>query len=561
MLIATADTQNLSQPAVQQPRNVRYTAESARRDGSFAEALDKSASTANTNKSAPAKTETPKQDISGKTDNDLSNKLDSPNELQDYVTETNQTPDVTKDSTAKDSDIPAAEEITGKNDPVLQLTDELTAAAALPILINLIPAEQDAEPIPEEPELPEVRPLTPEGNPIAEHTEVGQLSLLTPEKYVGLNPEIPDEGKFQAILNQVTEAPEPLPAVQPEQAETVQNIQTVQTVQTVQREPIAQVVHDVPEEAPKQDAPILSAPPLITVREDVPPDNPEIITAQTTMVANADVNNVKPLTDEALQKPTRDIFVSAEKPKPPVNTKTDSAEPLEPIDQPDELPPVQPRDGSYATSDDSGEADSGKDSGNSGKSETGSNVSEPAKGQTIDLAPRQVFSQVQAAASDAPLPVREIADVRPNEIFNKLVESAQLVKDVDGSSITMQLKPEHLGKVSLQVALNGEGTLNLKITAEDPNVRGMLNTQMARLVETLSEKGLKIASADVVYTGVADNNYGESNRQQQDGEAQSRRSGRRYTRESILTALDPSTALAGYQPYFGDDEQAMEYVA
>jgi flagellar hook-length control protein FliK len=530
ILIANAEPQNRAQPNVnvQPQRNARY--ENAKRDSSFADALDKSASTAKADTAktpktdtATTKTETPK----AKTENDLSEKLDSATEKQDYTAESKAAPEVTTDSDSTDiPDMPVINVITATDDPVIELTDELITVIAAPLMFNfLITPEQ----LPEEFELSDLQVMTEDGTlePALEHPEIGQLSLLDPEKYAGLNPEIPLESNFKAVMEQVDS--------------TVENVRTVQPEQTV-----------AVSKAEIAEPDIIEAPDII-VSDNVPiVANPDIVTAQTTMVANAEIDSAK-LTDEGTVKPDRDIFVPADKSKPLISTESGGEDSLEPITAIEEVAPVTPRESASGNNqnNENSESDKPKDSDNTA-------VKDPQNGQTIDLAPRQVFAQAQTEAAK---PVQVIQDVRPNEIFNKIVESAQLVKDVDGSSITMQLKPEHLGKVALQVALNGEGTLNLKITADDPNVRGMLNTQLAKLVETLSEKGLKIASADVVYTGVADDNYGEASRQRQNENTQNRRGGRRYTRESAIATIDTNAALIGYQPYFGNDTEVMEYVA
>ncbi|MDR0936207.1 MAG: flagellar hook-length control protein FliK [Oscillospiraceae bacterium] len=515
LLIANAEPQSRIQSSVQPPRNVRY--ENVKREGSFSDALGKSASTAKTEAVKAPRSEA----SSAKTENDLAEKLDSATTKKDYTTENN-APKVTKDSGK--TDIPSTDKLTGKDEPLTEVTDELTTVIVAPLLLNMLATPTQ---LPEDIETSDLRVMMPDGTLelASDHPEIGQLSLLEPEKYAGLNPEIETDGKFQSLLQTVDNA--------------VENVRTVQTEQ------VENFIS--PEITTEPDTPQL------TVSDNTlnaPLANPDLIAAQTTMVANTATDSAK-LTDEGAVKPGRDIFMSDDKGKPLVSVESAGEDTLEPITAIEEAAPVTPRESAGGNAENT--------SGGKTKDNETAAIKEPQNGQTIDLAPRQVFAQAQTEAAK---PVSEIQDVRPNEIFNRLVESAQLIKDVDGSSITMQLKPEHLGKVALQVALNGEGTLNLKITAEDPNVRGMLNTQLAKLVETLSEKGLKIASADVVYTGVADNNYGEANRQRQDGEnAPGRRDGRRYIRESAVATLDPNAALLGYQPYFGDDAEAMEYVA
>jgi flagellar hook-length control protein FliK len=66
--------------------------------------------------------------------------------------------------------------------------------------------------------------------------------------------------------------------------------------------------------------------------------------------------------------------------------------------------------------------------------------------------------------------------------------------------MTIQLKPELLGSVQLQLQMR-EGGMHVKISADDPAVRGAINAQIGSLIVSLSEKGLKIADVEVTYTG------------------------------------------------------------
>jgi len=91
--------------------------------------------------------------------------------------------------------------------------------------------------------------------------------------------------------------------------------------------------------------------------------------------------------------------------------------------------------------------------------------------------------------------------VKPENLFQELIERVQLMQNETRSAMTITLNPEHLGSVALEVAIDAAG-LHVKINAEDSGVRGMLNAQIAALIESLEEKGHQIAEVEVAYTGM-----------------------------------------------------------
>jgi len=91
--------------------------------------------------------------------------------------------------------------------------------------------------------------------------------------------------------------------------------------------------------------------------------------------------------------------------------------------------------------------------------------------------------------------------VKPENLFQELVQRVELMQNVTRSAMTLTLNPEHLGSVALEVAIDAAG-LHVKINAEDSGVRGMINAQIAALIEALEEKGHQVAEVEVAYTGM-----------------------------------------------------------
>ncbi|MDR0819767.1 MAG: flagellar hook-length control protein FliK [Oscillospiraceae bacterium] len=172
----------------------------------------------------------------------------------------------------------------------------------------------------------------------------------------------------------------------------------------------------------------------------------------------------------------------------------------------------------------------------------------------FNLAPKQVAANESFNGSVGVS--EQTQTVAPNQLYDKIVESAELIRGSQSDTMTLQLKPEHLGKVEIQLVLSSQGSLTLKVTADDQNVRGMLNSQIGQLVDSLNSKGMKVESAEVVYSGVADDLAGKNaNQGQQENGRQSRRP------VQVARSADPVTSGYAYETYWGETEEVTEYLA
>ena len=93
------------------------------------------------------------------------------------------------------------------------------------------------------------------------------------------------------------------------------------------------------------------------------------------------------------------------------------------------------------------------------------------------------------------------APVKPENLFEEMVSRIETMQTDERRTMTIQLKPEFLGKVALEIAVDAAG-LHVKISAADSDVRGMINNQINTLIESLTNKGIEIAEVEVAYTGV-----------------------------------------------------------
>ena len=116
--------------------------------------------------------------------------------------------------------------------------------------------------------------------------------------------------------------------------------------------------------------------------------------------------------------------------------------------------------------------------------------------------------QMRQATLDAP--------VKAENLFEEMVQRLELMQTESQRSMTIHLKPEFLGKVALEIAMDAAG-LHVKISAMDSGVRGMINGQINALIESLENKGIEVVKVEVAYTGVDNGAFKENKGQEQQG--------------------------------------------
>jgi len=124
------------------------------------------------------------------------------------------------------------------------------------------------------------------------------------------------------------------------------------------------------------------------------------------------------------------------------------------------------------------------------------------------------------------------APVRTENLLTEMVSRIETMKTESQNTMSIQLKPEFLGKVALEIAMDAAG-LHVKIDAADSGVRAMLNGQINTLIESLGNKGIEIVEVEVTYTGI-DNGAPRESRDEQEQPNRSRR--QHYDTEAVDAA-------------------------
>ncbi len=82
------------------------------------------------------------------------------------------------------------------------------------------------------------------------------------------------------------------------------------------------------------------------------------------------------------------------------------------------------------------------------------------------------------------------------DIIEQIMESVKVTGIEEGTALEIQLNPEHLGKISLNV-VSKDGAITAQITAQDEAVRRIIESQLVTLKENLNNQGIKVEAVEV----------------------------------------------------------------
>ena len=82
-------------------------------------------------------------------------------------------------------------------------------------------------------------------------------------------------------------------------------------------------------------------------------------------------------------------------------------------------------------------------------------------------------------------------------IGRQIVEQARLMQSRGNTEMTIKLNPEHLGQLSLKVAVNGNGGVTATFHSDNQTVRGNIENTMVMLKQELQDQGIKVDKIEV----------------------------------------------------------------
>lgn len=93
------------------------------------------------------------------------------------------------------------------------------------------------------------------------------------------------------------------------------------------------------------------------------------------------------------------------------------------------------------------------------------------------------------------------SEVSPAEVVRQVAQQVEtMVNTHHTSSVTLQLEPEHLGRLRVTISLN-DGAIHTHIVADNHAVRQMLESNSALLQQALQERGLQLGALQVSVQG------------------------------------------------------------
>lgn len=124
-----------------------------------------------------------------------------------------------------------------------------------------------------------------------------------------------------------------------------------------------------------------------------------------------------------------------------------------------------------------------------------------------------IVNQLSQAVQDTEaVPAAFQADVQQAEILQQLVDQIRVFQGNDIQRMEVQLYPEHLGKVQIQVAMKS-GVMTAQITTETEIAKQAIESQLVQLKENFEQQNLKV---DAVEVSVATSGF-QSEQERQDG--------------------------------------------
>jgi flagellar hook-length control protein FliK len=301
----------------------------------------------------------------------------------------------------------------------------------------------------------------------------------------------------------------------------------------------------MPTDTPAEPTAILSA------SEPCPPENvnaiPETVSTEPVNTENAAAETALPVTGTRIARQPAEVPDTQPAEVSDVNTQTDTV----PVAA---APVAEPEARSGANSDKSSE-------------ERDPDKPTAAKASAPELLAHPEIVGEHVAGTEALRSQAETAPPAPvarEDLVPAMIERLEVMTQGTEKTMTLELKPEFLGKVTMTL-VSAENGVSVKILADSPDVRSVINTEIAGIIERMNDRGVKLQSVELAYTGANASDYASGNQPRQSGGQSGR--GRRNTAQiqGISTSAYSASPMLVYESSLAslpdDDYEAMEYTA
>lgn len=126
-----------------------------------------------------------------------------------------------------------------------------------------------------------------------------------------------------------------------------------------------------------------------------------------------------------------------------------------------------------------------------------STTSETRGGQFTDQlanAVNEAMAEVDAAGEMSQ--TASYTSVDAIDVINQIVERVRISQGTDTTTIEMQLNPENLGRIYLNIS-SREGAVHAQLYAQNEDVKVALEAQIATLTENLNQAGVKVDAVEI----------------------------------------------------------------
>lgn len=124
----------------------------------------------------------------------------------------------------------------------------------------------------------------------------------------------------------------------------------------------------------------------------------------------------------------------------------------------------------------------------------------------------QIMSNMTQAVEEA------MPEVDAENVVKQLVEQIRVAVNEESTSFEMQLNPEHLGKINLQVVAK-DGVVTAQIATENAAVKEAIESQLVMLKESLINQGVQVEAVEVTIASHGfERNLDEQQKQNEEGQ-------------------------------------------
>ncbi|HWQ61246.1 MAG TPA: flagellar hook-length control protein FliK [Negativicutes bacterium] len=152
-----------------------------------------------------------------------------------------------------------------------------------------------------------------------------------------------------------------------------------------------------------------------------------------------------------------------------------------------------------------------------------------------------------AETASAANPAQQPANPDPNNVAGQIVDHARLITRAENSEMVIKLKPEHLGELTLKIAVEN-GTVSATFHTASAEVRSAIEASLPQLRQDMASQGLKVD-----YVGVQTSlDHFFANDQRHAPQQQQLNTARRQSDDEVYTeAVAAAAALSGTQTASG----------